>query len=252
MRHSTSTGSLKVRLLLLLKRIFRRITGTSNRSFSKATHQLSNAEYHLSLAELERLIAAATCPRDRLLIQLLVETGMRRSEVAALMASDVDTARNVIVIRGSKGNKTRLVPVRDELAQALVALAAYREDALFRSRTGQALGARQINRIVAQAGVRANVGNPNPKYTSVTCHLLRHSFARHWKRASGSIESLSKILGHASVKTTWDLYGTESFADMQHNYKTTVGVLFQSQQAATTDAADMRTTKGGRHVQHDS
>ncbi len=216
------------------------------------THQLSNAEYHLSLAELERLIAAAPCPRDRLLIQLLVETGMRRSEVAALMASDVDFVRNLIVIRGSKGNKTRLVPVRRELALALDALTPDRENTLFRSRTGQALGARQINRIVAQAGVRADVRSPNPKYASVTCHLLRHSFARHWKRASGSIETLSKILGHASVKTTWDLYGTESLTDVQHNYETTLGILFKSRQPVTTDATDMRSTKGGRHVQHDS
>jgi integrase len=238
-------------LLLLLTRIFRSFTGTSNRSLSKATHQLSNAEYHLSLAELERLIAAASSPRDRLLMQLLVETGMRRSEVAALMAGDVDVSRNLIVIRGSKGNKTRLVPVRRKLAQALVALTPDLEDTLFRSRTGQALGARQINRIVAQAGVRADVRNPNPKYTSVTCHLLRHSFARHWKRASGSIESLSKILGHASVKTTWDLYGTESLADVQHNYETTLGVIFKSRQAVTTDTIDLRTTKRGRDVRND-
>ena len=158
---------------------------------------------------------------------------MRRCEVAALKMCDVDVSRNLIVIRSSKGNKTRHVPVRRELAETLVVLAPEPEGTLFRSRAGGALSARQVNRIVAQAGVRAGVSNPNPKYTSVTCHLLRHSFARHWKRVRGSVESLSKILGHASVKTTWDLYGTESLTDVQRNYEVTLRRLFPQQQSGT-------------------
>lgn len=162
---------------------------------------------------------------------------MRRCEAAALKMCDVDTARNLIVIRSAKGNKTRQVPVRRELAEALVVLAPEPQGTLFRSRTGGALSARQVNRIVAQAGVRAGVSNPNPKYALVTCHLLRHSFARHWKQVRGSVESLSKILGHASVKTTWDLYGTECLADVQHNYEVTLRRLFPQQQTGTIPLA---------------
>jgi integrase len=71
---------------------------------------------------------------------------------------------------------------------------------------------------VAQAGVRSGIRNPNPKYQHLTCHLFRHSFARVWKARGGSIESLSKILGHESVRTTWDEYGSESLEDVRRNY----------------------------------
>jgi integrase len=47
---------------------------------------------------------------------------------------------------------------------------------------------------------------------------FRHSFAREWKKRGGSIETLSKILGHTSVKTTLDEYGTEDLQTVQENY----------------------------------
>ena len=46
--------------------------------------------------------------------------------------------------------------------------------------------------------------------------------------------TLSKILGHASVKTTWDIYGTEGLRDIQINYTTTVAAMF---------GGDVRSTK---------
>ena len=89
---------------------------------------------------------------------------------------------------------------------------------VFQSRNGQYLSVRQINRIVANTGRRADVKNPNPKYDQITPHLFRHSFARLWKDRGGDIETLSKIMGHRSVKTTWDLYGTQGLSDVRRNY----------------------------------
>jgi integrase len=76
-----------------------------------------------------------------------------------------------------------------------------------------------LNAIVAEAGRRAGVTNPNPKRSAITCHLFRHSFARLWKDRGGDIEALARILGHASVKTTWDLYGTQSLDDVRRHYR---------------------------------
>jgi integrase len=76
-----------------------------------------------------------------------------------------------------------------------------------------------VNRIVTAAGERAGVKNPNPASDGrLTCHLFRHTFARHWKQRGGDIESLAQILGHASSSTTVDLYGTLSIDDVQQNY----------------------------------
>ncbi|MBK7142023.1 MAG: site-specific integrase [bacterium] len=92
---------------------------------------------------------------------------------------------------------------------------------VYQSRQSEALSARQVNRIVVAAGQRAGPTHPNPQRPNITCHLLRHAFARLWKLHGGSIETLSKVMGHSSVATTWDLYGAESLHDMQRNYENT-------------------------------
>lgn len=244
MGHWNFTGRVVDRLTSLWNTIAHALARDA-RPQSPAKQQLSNAEYHLTLAELSRLVDAANSPRDRVLLRLLVETGVRRSEAAALRAADVDAARNLIVIRHAKGNKSRLVPMHPSLTGALLALAGSAGGCVFRSRHGGQLSSRQINRIVARTGERAGVRNPNPNNKAVTCHLLRHSFARHWKQARGSVESLSKILGHASVKTTWDLYGTESLIEVQRNYDATTRLIFPQSPSTT---ATRQNRRGGHHV----
>lgn len=81
---------------------------------------------------------------------------------------------------------------------------------------------RNINYIVASVAECAGVSNPNPRYKNVSPRLLRHSFARNWKRAGGSLESLQKLLGHASLKTTLDVYGCESQSEVEDNYRSVV------------------------------
>ena len=84
------------------------------------------------------------------------------------------------------------------------------------------MSARQLNRVVEKAGLQAGVQHPDPSRTRLTCHLFRHTFARLWKDAGGSIESLSSILGHASQATTMDLYGREGLSDIRANYAKTM------------------------------
>jgi integrase len=92
-------------------------------------------------------------------------------------------------------------------------------------RNGQ-LTLRQVNWIVAQAGKASGVQNPNPAHQYITCHLARHSFAREWKKRGGSIETLPKILGHTSLKTTLDEYGTEDLQTVQENYSRVMRDMF--------------------------
>ena len=180
----------------------------------------SNAEYSLTLKQIEKIIDTSQCLRDKALIQVLAFTGIRRAETAALEVSDILWNEKLLIIRGGKGNKQRLVPLPDFVLSGIQSLIGKRTtEAIFLSRSGRRLSCRQVNRIVVKAGKAAGVSNPNPNQGNITCHLFRHSFARHWKDKKGSIESLSRILGHTSVKTTWDLYGTESLEDIQRNYE---------------------------------
>lgn len=183
----------------------------------------SNAEYSLTLEQIEKIIDTGQCLRDRVLIQILAFTGIRRAETAALEVGDILWNEKLLIIRVGKGNKQRLVPLPDFVLAGIESLIGQRTaGAILLSRNGQKLSCRQLNRIVAKVGRHAGVNNPNPRHGNVTCHLFRHSFARHWKDRQGSIESLSRILGHTSVKTTWDLYGTESLEDIQKNYENVI------------------------------
>jgi integrase/recombinase XerD len=183
----------------------------------------SNAEYHLTRRQLARVIAATNNARDRVLLRLLAETGIRRSEAVALNTDDLCLQESTLIVRHGKGDKSRLIPVTSGLARELEELCDSREDSpVFRSRLGRRLSTRQVNRIVAGAGERADVQHPNPGRTRLTCHVFRHTFARLWKDAGGSIETLSYVLGHASQSTTLDMYGREGIGDVRNNYAETI------------------------------
>jgi integrase/recombinase XerD len=189
--------------------------------------QLKNSEYHLRPAEIKKVIYAAKTFRDRCLIKALAQTGIRRAEVANLDIRDVDFTKRLAEIREGKGGKSRTIPITDELASDLKHLIGGRKTGpVFQSNRAGPLTLRQVNWIVAAAGDRSGVKNPNPAYSRITCHLFRHSFAREWKRRGGSIESLSKILGHTSIKTTLDEYGTEDLETVRENYSRVLQEMF--------------------------
>lgn len=184
------------------------------------SHQLKNSEYHLKPSEVKKVVYASSLPfRDRCILKTFALTAIRRAELAALDVRDVQFEKRLLEVREGKGDKSRTIPITEELASDLRHLVANRKKGpIFMSQRGGFLAPRQINWIVAKAGQLAGVENPNPKYDRLTCHLFRHSFAREWKKRGGSIESLSKILGHTSIKTTLDEYGTEGLEDVQQNY----------------------------------
>lgn len=184
------------------------------------TYQVRNSEYHLTPTELAQLISRAGTERDRLMVEVLAYTGMRRAELRSLRKGDIDVERERLIVWRGKGNKQRVVFVPRGVAASLLTHAAKHQfEYVFVGRGGQPMSLRNINYILTRVGRKAGVCTPNPRYVGVGPHLIRHSFARNWKRSGGSIESLQKILGHASVKTTLDCYGTEDQREVEANYR---------------------------------
>jgi integrase len=182
--------------------------------------QISNSEFHLTPEELRRIIEAAADLRDRLVIAVFVYTGVRRAELQKIQVRDVDLVRRRLLIRHGKGGKQRIVYLPDHLVMDLHIYCNEHEGLyLFEGQKGGPMSLRNINYIVSRTARSAGVQTPNPRYQNVGPHLLRHSFARNWKRASGSLESLQKILGHSSLKTTLDVYGCESQNETEENYR---------------------------------
>ncbi|MDE2147661.1 MAG: tyrosine-type recombinase/integrase [Burkholderiales bacterium] len=155
----------------------------------------------------------ALAARDHAIAELLYGSGLRVGELTGLdlQASTAAEAagRGWIDITDAtahvlgKGRKRRSVPVGRAALQALQAwlqqrpaLARGDEPALFVSRRGTRLTARQLrNRLQAQA---RQAGLP----TRVHPHMLRHSYASHLLQSSGDLRAVQELLGHASISTT--------------------------------------------------
>ena len=135
---------------------------------------------------------------------LLYGSGLRISEALGLKRRDVPLpgAGDVLIVTG-KGNKTRMVPVLQNvltLVQDYVAMCPHPlppEGPIF---VGAARRPAQGPRIIqlTMERLRGALGLPD----SATPHALRHSFATHLLTRGGDLRAIQELLGHASLSTT--------------------------------------------------
>ena len=160
------------------------------------------AERIVAEADVHRLLALETNPRNRALLVVLYIAGVRISEAVGLLWRDTqprDDAGQLTVF--GKGGKTRAVLLP---RSAWSLLAALRGDTgpdapVFRSRRGGALDASQVHRVVKAAAKRA--GLPAGA-AGVSAHWLRHAHASHALDRGAPVHLVQATLGHASVATT--------------------------------------------------
>ena len=190
--------------------------------------QQKASEFHLTKVELQKVIHAPDVFRDRCILKTFMHTGIRRFELANLDIRDVDFERRRIHIREGKGGKERTVfGTADLFSDLKHHIGRRKKGPLFLSNRGTALNLAQINRIVAAAGARAGVKNPDPQLKHINPHLLRHTFAWLYKQTPNwSLQALQNQLGHASIQTTLDEYGTESIDESQEHYDHAVDGMF--------------------------
>jgi integrase/recombinase XerD len=138
----------------------------------------------------------STALRDRAIVILLVDTGIRASELCGLTLRDADFRNHRIVVMG-KGRKERHVPISPRTEQALWRYLATREDKkpvapLFATSTGNRLDRFSLHGLLELAGNRAGVEGVHP-------HRFRHTFAITFLRNGGNVFALQRILGHESL-----------------------------------------------------
>jgi integrase/recombinase XerC len=140
--------------------------------------------------------------RDRLILELLYGTGMRRAEVANLSDLDIQWERREIKIMG-KGGKSRVIPVSDSLYSLMK---QYREerDTIFEKRADTFFvtdkGRNVYTRFIYMVSIRyletvTSIENKGP-------HLLRHTFATHLMSNGADIQAVKALLGHSSLAAT--------------------------------------------------
>ena len=143
--------------------------------------------------------------RNYAIAQLMLQTGLRVSEVAALQVADITMHERSgsVRVRHGKGLKAREVPlnatVRRALKQHLEERQAPSKDAaLFVSSRETAMPVRTIQAVIASLTRRAHL-----KRVAVSAHTLRHTFALGYLRDNpGKLVELASLLGHDSLDTT--------------------------------------------------
>lgn len=156
--------------------------------------------------------AAVWARRDRAIVRLLLNTGLRLSEATALRVEDVviRPRSGEVRVRRGKGSKARTVELNADARAALASWLEVRPDggeALFVSQKGGALSARALSEVVRVVGNAAGITHLHP-------HLLRHSFAKNLVDQGVGLEVVADLLGHESLETT-RTYTTPSAADRQ-------------------------------------
>src|SRR6266567_5091385 len=143
--------------------------------------------------------------RDKAIVAVLIDTGIRASELCGLTLDSVwlDQDDSFVRVRG-KGRKER------ELAMARASRMALRryitrhrrpasktEQHVFLGRTGHPLTVSGLEQLITQLGERAHI-----KGVRVSPHTLRHTFAVQYLLNGGDLYKLSRLMGHTSVKIT--------------------------------------------------
>jgi integrase/recombinase XerC len=149
--------------------------------------------------------------RDAAVMALLYGSGLRISEALALKRRDVPKPGegDVLIVTG-KGNKTRMVPVLQNVLQLVQDYVATCPHPLppggpvFVGARGGPLSPRIIQ--LAMERMRGALGLPD----SATPHALRHSFATHLLSRGGDLRAIQELLGHASLSTTQIYTGIDS------------------------------------------
>ena len=167
----------------------------------------------LSEDEYNALLAQITSPRDRAIVTMFLQVGLRLEELAGLnvyalqlpkrISKSLDDVGMVKVYR--KGSNIEYLPLNWKVCQALNVWLKERErlvkrkgltaETLFLNKYGEPLSGRSIRRMVEKYLEQANIKN-------ASVHSLRHTMATHYLAKGGDIRSVQNMLGHASLETT--------------------------------------------------
>ena len=156
--------------------------------------------------------------RARTILLLLYEAGLRRSELTGLNDSNIDFNERQLKVTG-KRNKQRIIPVGEELAEALSKYIAMRDEQFENSegavflddKGGRITGAQVYNIVRKNLSLVTSLKKRSP-------HVLRHSFATAMLNNGAGLESIKNLLGHESVSTT-EIYTHTTFEQLKRVYK---------------------------------
>lgn len=138
---------------------------------------------------------------EKLIVETLYQTGMRKSELCNILLEQVDFSKSEIFVKG-KGNKQRVVPVSENLLKQMreyIAIRKPNEDSgiyFFVRENGKKLSEKFVYSVVNRYLSLITLKKKKSP------HILRHSFATHVLNNGAEISKVKKILGHSSLAST--------------------------------------------------
>ena len=188
--------------------------------------------------EISRILAlpdmrTATGYRDRVILEVLYSSAIRREEAASLRLADVDTEGGYLTVRNGKNGKDRVVPVGAGVCKLMDSyIAGVRADwpranqdaHLFLNRFGYGMQPAAVWHVVKKYSRAAGIKKP------VSTHTFRHTCATDMARAGAPIRHLQELLGHESIETT-QLYTQLAITDLKAAHK-----RFHPRERDTADA----------------
>lgn len=203
------------RKISAIKSFFKFLLKTDQIAFSPATNlktlkQFNNVHPPFSESELKKLLDSPIKffpddyigQRDKLIIELLYQTGIRRSELLGLAIQDIDVHNSTIKVIG-KRNKQRIVPISSQLIDDIISYLHIRNEAfqtqsdkLFLTKKGIPIYDKLVYNIV---NFYLSKVSTKPKKSP---HMLRHSFATHTLDRGAELNAIKTILGHSGLSAT--------------------------------------------------
>jgi integrase/recombinase XerD len=159
--------------------------------------------YVLTQSECNKLReACADNPRDRAIIELILQTGITLSELVNLTVDDIqlgEEGRGFIRIRGSRGKKERLIPLNTKAYASLKGYFDVREQTgnniFFLNRFSEALGESGVQKMLRKYLKRAEIGK-------ASIHTLRHTFGAQHIAKGTDLKTIQEVMGLKDNRST--------------------------------------------------
>ena len=165
----------------------------------------------LSKEEVKLILNAHTNIKHKMMLSLIYSCGLRCGELLALQPVHIDSKRNIVLLKNSKGKKDRIVPLSPKILEMLRDYYKIHKPKTYLFE-GQNIGlqydARSLQLILKQALQKVGIKKP------VTLHWLRHSYATHLLESGTDLRYIQELLGHNSSKTT-EIYTHVSTKSLQ-------------------------------------
>lgn len=165
----------------------------------------------LSKEEVKLILEAHSNVKHKMMLSLIYSCGLRCGELLALKPSDIDSKRNVVLLKNAKGKKDRITPLSMKILGMLREYyKVYKPTTyLFEGKTkGSAYDSRSLQQVLKLALLKTGITKP------VTLHWLRHSYATHLLESGTDLRYIQELLGHNSSKTT-EIYTHVSTKSLQ-------------------------------------